>query len=96
MGELPYFGLAVVKPRVHTAGMTAAVFVLTWVICAGVAALLAARKHRSVGGFAVAGLLLGPVGVLWAAVAFSREELEPGRAARRSWWQRTTTRYWLG
>jgi hypothetical protein len=49
-----------------------------------------------VGGFAVAGLLLGPVGVLWAAFAFTADDLEPGRQARRSWWRRITTRYWLG
>jgi len=50
-------------------GVTAAVFVLIWVVCAGFAALLAARKNRSAGWFAVAGLLLGPIGVLWAAFA---------------------------
>ena len=49
--------------------MEAAVFVIVWVLCAGFAALIANAKGRSVGGFAVAGFLLGPIGLLWAAFA---------------------------
>lgn len=49
--------------------MVAAVFVVVWVLCAGFAALIANSKGRSVGGFALAGLLLGVIGLLWAAFA---------------------------
>lgn len=44
---------------------------MLWVLCAGVAAVIAQGKGRSVGGFAMAGLLLGVVGVVWAACAGS-------------------------
>jgi hypothetical protein len=45
------------------------VLVLLWVVCAGVAGWIASTKDRDVGGFAIAGLLLGPAGVVWAACA---------------------------
>lgn len=48
--------------------------VLLWVVCAGVAAFIASAKGRSVGEFAMAGLLLGPFGVIWAACARSGAE----------------------
>jgi hypothetical protein len=72
------------------------IVVLLWVVCAGLAALIAGTKGRSAGGFAVAGLLLGPVGVLWAAFAFRASELEPSqtekdRSAARFAWLQTHT-----
>ena len=48
--------------------------VLLWVVCAGVAAFIANAKGREVGTFAMAGLLLGPVGVVWAACARTGEQ----------------------
>jgi hypothetical protein len=56
--------------------MIAVVVVLIAVVCAGVAAFIATAKGRSVSGFALAGLLLGPVGLLWALFAFPASELE--------------------
>lgn len=65
--------------------------ILIWCVCAGFAALIASSKHRSPGRFALAGLLLGPVGLLWAAFATSdvprsvqrqRNQLERARAER--------------
>lgn len=50
------------------------VAVLLWVVCAGVAAFIASTKGRSTGEFAMAGLLLGPFGVVWAACARSGEQ----------------------
>ena len=52
------------------------------VLCAGVAAVIAQGKGRSVGGFAIAGLLLGVLGVIWAAAAQSGEERERLRRLR--------------
>ena len=43
--------------------------VLLWVVCAGVAAFIANAKGRDAGVFALAGFLLGPFGVVWAAFA---------------------------
>lgn len=43
--------------------------VIVWVLCGGFAALIAHNKGRSVGWFAVAGLLLGVIGLVWAAFA---------------------------
>jgi hypothetical protein len=45
------------------------IVLLFWVVCAGVAAFIANAKGRDVGVFALAGFLLGPFGVLWAACA---------------------------
>jgi len=64
------------------------VLVLLWVVCAGFAGVIAHNKGRSVGGFVIAGLLLGVVGLLWAAFARSaddfarerREALDDARA----------------
>ena len=49
--------------------MAAAVIIISWVLSAGVAAFIASTKNRSAGNFALAGLLLGPIGVVWAALA---------------------------
>lgn len=49
--------------------MVGAVIVISWVLSAGVAGFIASTKGRNVGGFAIAGLLLGPAGVVWAALA---------------------------
>ena len=57
--------------------------VILWVICAGVAAVIAQAKDRSVGAFAIAGLLLGVIGVIWAAAATPSAELERMRRLRR-------------
>ena len=51
------------------------VLVLLWVVCAIGAGLFAQAKGRSVGWFALAGFLLGPVGLLWAAFATPAGEL---------------------
>ncbi len=59
---------------------TGAVLVLVWVACGGFAALIANSKGRSVGGFALAGLLLGVIGLLWAAFAKSSAEIGEERA----------------
>ena len=48
--------------------------VILWVVCAGVAAFIANAKGRDTGVFALAGFLLGPVGVIWAAFARTGEE----------------------
>lgn len=56
--------------------MTAAVVVLVWVVCSGVAAFIASTKGRSVGWFALAGLGLGVIGVIWAALARPQAELD--------------------
>jgi hypothetical protein len=50
------------------------IVLLFWVVCAGVAAFIANTKGRDVGAFALAGLLLGPFGVIWAACARSGAE----------------------
>ena len=50
------------------------IVLLFWVVCAGVAAFIASTKGRDVGRFAMAGLLLGPFGVIWAACARSGAE----------------------
>jgi hypothetical protein len=55
----------------------ATAFVVVWVLCAGFSALIANSKGRSVGGFALAGLILGVAGLLWAA--FARPAGEPTR-----------------
>jgi hypothetical protein len=70
-----------------------AVALLLWVVCAGVAGWVASMKGRSVGGFALAGLLFGPLGVAWAALAFRADELALSetdrnrRASRAAWLQ---------
>ena len=46
-----------------------ALLALLWVVCAAFAAVIASNKGRSVGRFALAGLLLGVIGILWAAFA---------------------------
>lgn len=56
---------------------------ILWVLCAGVAALIAQGKGRSIGGFAMAGLFLGLVGVIWAACAASGERIQEGRRLRQ-------------
>jgi hypothetical protein len=56
---------------------------ILWVLCSGVAALIAQSKNRSVGGFAVAGLILGVIGVLWAAFARSGEDIAAARQSQR-------------
>ena len=53
------------------------------VLCAGFSAMIANSKGRSVGRFAVAGLLLGVIGLIWAACARPADELEARSLARR-------------
>jgi hypothetical protein len=60
--------------------MTAAVIVIVAVLCSGFSAVIANSKGRSVGGFAIAGLLLGVIGLIWAA--FARPGGEPTRRQR--------------
>ncbi|MFF8323296.1 hypothetical protein ACH49M_03310 [Rhodococcus qingshengii] len=45
------------------------VLVAVWLVCGMVAAVIAARKSRSAGGFFVLGFLFGPIGVLVAILA---------------------------
>lgn len=52
------------------------VLLVAWLGCGVVAAMIASGKHRSAGNFFLAGLLLGPLGVLIAAV------VSPDQAAR--------------
>jgi hypothetical protein len=59
------------------------VVLILWVVCAGFAALIAHAKGRSVGGFALAGLLLGVVGLLWAAFARPAGQ-QPRRRTRQA------------
>lgn len=49
--------------------MTVTLIVLLWIVCGGIAAFLAWTKGRSVGAWFFCGLLLGPIGVIAAAVA---------------------------
>ena len=56
--------------------MTGVVIVLIWIVCSGIAAFLAYTKSRSVTGFFFAGLMLGVIGVIWAALARPQEELD--------------------
>ena len=56
--------------------MAAVVVVLLWVVCGGVAAFLAWTKDRSVTAWFFAGLLLGPLGVIGAAVARPQADLD--------------------
>jgi membrane protein implicated in regulation of membrane protease activity len=49
--------------------MVGVLLVLLWVVCAGVAAVVAHYRMLPVGKFTIAGLLLGPAGVVWAALA---------------------------
>jgi len=60
--------------------------VLLWVVCAGFAGVIAHSKGRSVGGFVVAGLLLGVFGLLWAAFAAPAGQVGPRQSeqARRA------------
>src|SRR5437660_2484207 len=44
-----------------------------WVVCVIATAILAANKGRSVGGWLVLGLLLGPIALLLAAVVANRK-----------------------
>ena len=60
-----------------------ALLALVWVLCAGYAAVIASNKGRSVRHFALAGLLLGVIGILWAAFA------EDGRAIAKREQRRT-------
>jgi hypothetical protein len=50
------------------------IVLMFWVVCAGVAAFIANAKGREIGTFAMAGLLLGPFGVVWAACARTGEQ----------------------
>ena len=40
-----------------------------WLLMGLAAAFVASKKGRSVGGFFLLGILLGPLGILWAALA---------------------------
>jgi hypothetical protein len=55
------------------------VLVLLWVLCGLLAGTIAAGKNRSYGRWLLAGLLLGPVGVVWA---MRRPEYIPPEEAR--------------
>jgi len=45
-------------------------FIIIWLICAGLAAMLASEQNR--GMAALLGFLLGPLGVLIAAIKLSK------------------------
>lgn len=62
--------------------MTVVVGVLIWVVCAGFAALIAQNQRRPPGWYAVAGLLLGPIGLLIAAFATPGDVLQRQQAAK--------------
>jgi hypothetical protein len=62
--------------------MTIVLVLLLWVVCAGVAGMTAHYRDLPVGKFVCAGLLLGIVGVLWAAFATSNAELNRRHAER--------------
>lgn len=49
--------------------MAIGIVIIVAVICAGFSALIALGKGRDPGPFAVAGLLVGVIGLLWAAFA---------------------------
>lgn len=59
--------------------MIAAVFVVSWVLCGGFAALIAIGRGREPGWFAVGGLLLGVFGLLITAFAAHGDDLEQQR-----------------
>lgn len=52
------------------------IFVLIWLVCAIGAGMVASKKNRSVAGWGVVGFLLGPVGLLLAAVAADNRKVE--------------------
>jgi len=54
--------------------MTLTVLVLVWTVSGGFAGLIAQGKGRSAGPWTLAGLLLGPIGLLWAAWAGTADE----------------------
>jgi hypothetical protein len=57
--------------------------VLLWVVCAIGAGFFASTKGRSVGMFALAGLLLGPIGLLMAAFARPEEDLARNHLSKK-------------
>jgi hypothetical protein len=56
--------------------------VLLWVGCGGIAAFLALTKGRSVGAWFFCGLLLGPVGVIAAALARDQDSIDHTQLGR--------------
>ena len=56
--------------------------VLLWVVCGGIAAFLAWTKDRSVAAWFFCGLLLGPIGVIAAAVARDENSVASTRLSR--------------
>lgn len=63
--------------------MVVVLVVILWVLCAGVTALIAQARGLDVGKFAVAGLVLGVIGVLWAAFADDRPRGRPREGVTR-------------
>jgi threonine dehydrogenase-like Zn-dependent dehydrogenase len=61
---------------------SAQAIVFVSILCAGFSALIAYRKGRSAGWFAVAGFVLGIIGLLWAAFARSATQKEEIRRQR--------------
>jgi len=63
----------------HPHAMLATVVVLISTLSAGLAALIADRRGREPGWFAVGGLLLGVIGILIAAFAATGDTIEQDR-----------------
>src|SRR5207249_4713587 len=59
------------------------VLVLLWVLCGLLAGTIAAGKNRSYGRWLFAGLLLGPLGVVWAMRRAEHIPPEEARACPR-------------
>lgn len=77
------------------------VAVILWVLCAIGAALIANAKGRSMTGFFFAGLLLGVIGLVWAACARRDEPERPLVMPRGAGWYQDPydwafERYWDG
>jgi hypothetical protein len=62
--------------------MTALLVVLLAAMCAGLAGLIAQGKNRDPGPFMVAGLLLGPVGLLIVGFVENGDRVRQRRAAQ--------------
>jgi hypothetical protein len=62
--------------------MTWVLLVLLWVVCGGIAAFLGWTKGRSVGAWFFCGLLLGPIGVIAAALARDQDAVSRTQLGR--------------
>lgn len=51
--------------------------IIAWVLCAFVAGLIARDRDADVGKWAVIGMLLGPIGIIWAYFNAGRHQATP-------------------